>query len=435
MQIMEAATRLPFSQVRTQGGRLWIDGLVVDDACAVRLAEERQNANEDVSRLVLDAIAIGARVLDREQTGANAEFVRSEFEKAARELDAAFVERARLVAERLDKRIDDVFGPENGHVTKALARHFGDESSVAVQNRVKALLAEVNVQMREDLRRQFSSDGENNPLATFQRMAIGAMRDNARAQTEQLKAMDAKLAAMREDVVRLQSEKQKLEEVAAEAERGTAKGRSYEEEVALAVDALALPLGDDCEAVGDVKEATGKKGDVVVAIGAAQGPPQGRIVFEAKNSRLSRPEAVRQLDEARRERNADYAVLVVPSDEKVPARMHALREYNGDKLIVSYDVDEGPLALQVAYALARARVLMARGGAEGVDGVAVADWVERAVAELEEVRRVRQQLTGAKTQIDRASEIVGGMSDRVRAHLEEIAALVHAAQDGGDDEQ
>jgi uncharacterized protein DUF2130 len=433
---MEAATRLPFSQVRTQGGRLWIDGLVVDDACAVRLAEERQNANEDVSRLVLDAIAIGARVLDREQTGANAEFVRSEFEKAARELDAAFVDRARLVAERLDKRIDDVFGPENGHVTKALARHFGDESSVAVQNRVKALLAEVNVQMREDLRRQFSSDGENNPLATFQRMAIGAMRDNAQAQAEQLKAMDAKLAAMREDVLRLQAEKQKLEEVAAEAERGTAKGRSYEEEVALAIDALALPLGDDCEAVGDVKEATGKKGDVVVAIGAAQGPPQGRIVFEAKNSRLSRPEAVRQLDEARRERNADYSVLVVPSEDKVPARMHALREYNGDKLIVSYDVDEGPLALQVAYSLARARVLMARGGADGVDGVAVADWVERAVAELEDVRRVRQQLTGAKTQIDRASEIVGAMSDRVRGHLEEIAALVRAAQDdGGDDEQ
>jgi hypothetical protein len=427
---MEAATPLPFSQVRTQGARLWIDGLVVDDACAVRLARAREEAGEDIARLVLDAIAIGARVLDREQTGANADFVRAEFEKAARELDAAFVDRARLVAERLDKRIDDVFGPENGHVTKALTRHFGDESSVAVQNRVKALLGEVGVQMREDLRKQFSSDGENNPLATFQRMAIGAMRDSAQAQSEQLKAMDAKLAAMREDVLRLQAEKEKLEVVAAEAERGTAKGRSYEEEVAAAVDALALPLGDDCEAVGDLKEAVGKKGDVVVAIGAAQGPAQGRIVFEAKNSRLSRPEAVRQLDDARRERNADYAVLVVPSEEKVPARMQALREYNGDKLIVAYDVDEGPLALQVAYSLARARVLMARGSADGVDGVAVADTVERAVGELEEVRRVRQQLTGAKTQIDRASDIVGAMSDRVRGHLEEIAALVRAAEDG-----
>jgi hypothetical protein len=427
---MEAATPLPFAQVRTQGARLWVDGLVVDDARTVRLAREREEAGEDVARLVLDAIAIGARVLDREQTGANADFVKAEFEKAARELDSAFVERARLVAERLDARIDDVFGPENGHMTKALARHFGDESSVAVHNRVKALLAEVGVQMREDLRKQFSSDGENNPLATFQRMAIGAMRDSAQAQAEQLKAMDTKLATLREDVVRLQGEKDKLQEVAAEAQRGTAKGRSYEEDVAAAVDALALPLGDDCEAVGDLKEATGKKGDVLVAIGAGHGPSQGRIVFEAKNSRLSRPEAMRQLDDARRERNADYAVLVVPSEEKVPARMHALREYNGDKLIVAYDADEGPLALQVAYALARARVLMARGGAEGVDGAAVADTVDRAVGELEEVRRVRQQLTGAKTQIDKASEIVGAMSDRVRGHLEEIAALVRAAQDG-----
>jgi hypothetical protein len=430
---MEAATPLPFSQVRTQGGRLWIDGLVVDDACAVRLAREREVHGEDISRLVLDAIAIGVRVLDREQTGANADFVKAEFEKAARELDTAFVERARLVAERLDKRIDDAFGPENGHMTKALARHFGDESSVAVQNRVKALLSEVGVQMREDLRKQFSSDGDNNPLATFQRMAIGAMRDNAQAQSLQLKAMDEKLATLREEVVKLQGEKDKLAEVAAEAERGTAKGRSYEEEVAAAVDALAMPLGDDCAAVGDVKEATAKVGDVVVTIGASHGPAQGRIVFEAKNSRLSRPEAVRQLDQAKRERNADYAVLVVPSDEKVPARMHALREYNGDKLIVAYDAEEGPLALQVAYALARARVLMARGDAENVDGAAVADSVERALAELEEVRRIRQQLTGAKTQIDRASEIVGAMSDRVSGHLEEIAALVRAAEDVGEE--
>src|ERR687889_549146 len=130
-----AATPLPLARVHVVNGRLAIDWLTIDD----------------------EAIVIGARVLDREQTGANAEFVRAEFEKTARELDGEFVERARKVAERLDAKVDEVFGPEHGHVTKALARHFGDESSVAVQNRVKALLSEVGVQMREDLRRQFSS--------------------------------------------------------------------------------------------------------------------------------------------------------------------------------------------------------------------------------------------------------------------------------------
>jgi hypothetical protein len=425
---MEAAIPLPFApQVRVVGDRLRIDGLVVDDECAVRLARDREEAGEDPAKLVCDAVEIGARVLDREQTGANAEFVKHEFEKAARELDAAFVQRAKAVADRLDTKVDEVFGADNGHVTKALARHFGDESSSAVQHRVKALVAEVMTASRQDLLRLFSSADDANPLADFKAMARHSMRDAAERQEKGLKLMAEQLEALNRQVLELKAEKEKLEDVAAEAERGTAKGRTYEEAVADAVDVLALPLGDDATAVGDQKESTGKTGDVVVGIGACHGPVQGRIVFEAKNSKLTRPKAFEELDRAKAQRNADYAVLVVPSDDKVPAKMHALREYNGDKLIVTYDPDDGPLALQVAYSLARARVLMARGGGEGIDGAAVTDTVERAVGALEEVRRIRQQLTGAKTQIDKASDIVGTMSDRVRAHLEEIAALVAEA--------
>jgi hypothetical protein len=425
---MEAATPLPFApQVRVVGDRLRIDGLVVDDECVVRLARDREEAGEDAARLVRDAVVIGARVLDREQTGANAEFVKHEFEKAARELDAAFVDRAKAVADRLDAKVDEVFGADNGHVTKALSRHFGDESSTAVQHRVKALVGEVMTASRQDLLRLFSSADDANPLADFKAMARHSMRDAAERQEKGLKVMAEQLEALNRQVLELKAEKERLEDVAAEAERGTAKGRTYEEAVAEAVDILALPLGDDATAVGDHKESTGKTGDVVVGIGACHGPVQGRIVFEAKNSKLTRPKAFEELDRAKAERNADYAVLVVPSEDKVPAKMHALREYNGDKLIVTYDPDDGPLALQVAYSLARARVLMARGGGEGIDGAAVTDTVERAVGALEEVRRIRQQLTGAKTQIDKASEIVGTMSDRVRAHLEEIAALVAEA--------
>ncbi len=427
---MEASAATPLrrpAHVRTAGEALFVDGLVVGDACAVRLAREREEAGESAAQLVSDAIEIGARVLDREQTAAHADFVKAEFERAARELDGAFVERARKVAERLDAKVDEAFGEEHGHVAKALERHFGDASSEAVQHKVKLVVGELAVKMREDLQKQFSGDGENNPLATFQRMAVGQLRESARRQDEQLRAMDDKLGSLREELVKLQAEKQRLEEVAAEADRGTAKGRDYEEVVAEAVDALALPLGDLAEAVGDLKESTGKKGDVVVAIGGCHGPAQGRIVFEAKTARMTRPKALEELDGARAERNADYAVLVVPSEDKVPAKMQALREYNGDKLIVAYDPDHGPLALQVAYALARARVLMARGDSEGVDAAAVTDTVERALAALDDVRRIRQQLTGAKTQIDKASEIVGAMSDRVRAHLDEIAALVRDA--------
>jgi hypothetical protein len=115
---MEAAIPLPFApHVRVVGDRLRIEGLVVNDECAVRLARDREEAGEDAAKLVRDAIEIGARVLDREQTGANAEFVKHEFEKAARELDDAFVDRAKAVADRLDAKVDEVFGADNGHVT------------------------------------------------------------------------------------------------------------------------------------------------------------------------------------------------------------------------------------------------------------------------------------------------------------------------------
>jgi hypothetical protein len=421
---MEAAIRLPLTQVYVRHGRLQIEQLTIDDETAARLAAER----DDPVRFVTEAIEIGARVLDRELTGANAEFVRAEFEKTARELEATFVDRARRVAERLDEKVDEAFGPEHGHVTKALARHFGDESSVAVQHRVRTVLDEVAVKMREDLRRQFSADGDSNPLAGFQNAHLAATKQIAGQQAQHLQAMAEKLEAMKLEISELRSEKQKLAEIAAVAEKGTAKGRSYEEAVALAIDAIASAQGDDCEAVGDVRGEGGRKGDVVVAIDACAGPARGRIVFEAKNSQLSRNRALAELDEALETRGADFAIFVVPSEDKLPARTRPLREFNGDKMFVVYDAeDDARLALEVAYALARARVLMNRGEEESVDAVAVRAEVERALGAMEDVRRIKVHLTNASGGIEDARKILDSMATGVRAHLAAIQHLLAAA--------
>ena len=427
---MEAAIALPITYVRLLGDSVRIDGLVVDDECVVRLVEQRLDAGEDPARLLRDAVEIGARVLDREQTGAQTEFVKAEFERAARELDAQFVDRARIVAERLDAKVDEAFGADRGVVTRALDKHFGDASAEAVQHKVRLVVAEVAAKMREDLQRQFSSDSDNNPLAVFQRMAVGAMRDSAQRQTEQLRAMDEKLALLREELVKLQAEREKLTELEAERERGTAKGRTFEEAVFEALERLATVRGDTCDAVGDAPGAAGKKGDVVVSIDACSGPARGRIVFEAKDKKhLSRNEALAYLDASRDGRDADYAVMVVPP-ERLPARTWPLREVNGDKLFVTYDAeDDAPLALEVAYGLARARVLMRRGDRGGIDTDALRAEVERTTQAMEDVRRVKSQLTGATNSIEQARSILDGMAAGVRGHLAQIDALLGAAED------
>ncbi len=428
---MEAATPLPLARVHVVNGRLAIDWLTIDDEIAVRLAAER----DDPTRFVVEAIEIGARVLDREQTGANAEFVRAEFEKTARKLDGAFVERARAVAERLDAKVDEVFGPEHGHVTKVLARHFGDESSSAVQHRVKAVLTEASAQMREDVRKQFSADDDSNPLAVFQRMHLAQAHRIAGEQSENLRAMSARLEEMRVEIAQLRSEKDKLVEIAAVEDKGTAKGRTYEEAVAEVLDTLASARGDVLEAVGDARGEGGRKGDFVVAIDACGGPARGKIVFEAKNRRLSKNEALTELDAAIETRTADYAVLVLSADAKLPARTHPLREFNGDKLFVTFDPQDGStLALEVAYGLARARVLMARAAGGGIDEGALRVELERAQGAMEDVRRIKSQLTNATSGIDAARTILDAMAVNVRGHLTAIELLLAEASACADDD-
>jgi hypothetical protein len=425
---MEAATPLRSPHVRTVGGdRVAVDGLLVDDDTTIRLVREREEAGDDTVALLLDAVEIGARVLDREQTGANSDFVKSEFEKAARELQSDFGERARGLSEQLEAQLAEVFGPEDGVFAKELERLFSDGSTEAVQHRVKEVVSEALI-------RQLSADDPRNPLAAFQKTVLAVLKQSADQHDANQRATQETIAGLREQLQAERDDRTKQLELADERDRGTAKGRTFEEAVFDAVDGIAVGQGDTADAVGDVKEATGKVGDVVVAIDAAAGPPRGRIVFEAKNAKLSRPKALAELDEALAGRDAQFAILVVPVEAKIPARMAPLREYNGDKLIVCFDPEEGSrLALEVAYSLARARVLMAPGDETGVDGALLRDAVERALTAMEDVRKIKLALSGASTGIEKARDLLDEMAGRVRALLEEIDHIVATADESGSD--
>jgi hypothetical protein len=72
---------------------------------------------------------------------------------------------------------------------------------------------------------------------------------------------------------------------------------------------------------------------------------------------------------------------------------------------------------------------MRRGEVGGLDVDAVRAEVERAAQAMEDVRRVKSQLTGATTSIEQARSILEGMAAGVRAHLAQIDALLDAAEE------
>jgi hypothetical protein len=429
---VEPIPQITAEHVTLLDDELLIDGLTITVPASLALARAAAGANLD--DLVRQTIEIGARILEREQTAADTEFVKAEFEKQSRELQAEFTENAQKVTEGFKQRIDETFDADSGLLPKLLDQHFGENSNSAVQNRVKEIVEEMMRSHKEALAKQFSADDESNPLAQFQKLTTITIKQASDVQAAQLIEMNRALAEMQKALAISEGLEEGADALAEAEASGTRKGRSYEEQVAEAIEQIARGRGDLSEAVGEKVEGGGKKGDVVVEIGAQDGPARGKIAFEAKNSRLGRPEAIKTLDAAREQRSAAYAVLVVPRDEMAPPNFPPLEELHGNKIVVTYDPElDLPLVLETGYALARARILMAASNGDEIDGVAVARATERAIDTLKQVAGIKRSLTVASNDIEKASTNIDAMANSVREQLSEIAELTSPALESEDE--
>ena len=175
--------------------------------------------------------------------------------------------------------------------------------------------------------------------------------------------MQRQVGDLRKEIARYLEREDADELVAEEAERGTAKGRSFEELVHDTIERDRPAQGDAARtramrAGRRVRRQEGRhrRRDRRGARRAAR----RRIVFEAKNKRLSKNDAWTELNACMGPARRGFAVLVVAGEDKVPAGLEELTEYQGNKIIAVLDrEDPDPLALRLVYRYVRARVLAA----------------------------------------------------------------------------
>jgi hypothetical protein len=403
------------ASVRAIDSRLVIERLTVADERAARVVRERAEAGQPAPETVTKAIEIGARVLDSEETAANVDYVRAEFERHAGALRERLTKALEAGDEQLTERISQTFdGSRDGSVQKEIDRLVG-----------KAL-----EEQRAALVRLFSADEGANPLHDFKGAIVRAFKALDARQQSEGEANRERLEALQRELVELKERDDADRRVAEEVERGTAKGRSFEELVQAELEVLASAQGDAAHHVGDARsEAGGKKGDTVVELGAATGPVLATVVYEAKNRKLSKNDAWIELNAAIAERDAVYGVLVVAGDDKIPSGLEELTEYQGNKMIAALDRDDpDPLALRLVYRYVRARALAASAGGLEVDAAGVRDAAESAATRLKAANRIRKSLTGVTNSADRAREELDEMIADVERCLARIETLVAAAE-------
>jgi hypothetical protein len=411
--------------VRALDDRLVIERLTVADARAARVVRERAEAGQASPETVTKAIEIGARVLDSEETAANVDYVRHELEAGLGQLRS-----------QLGGTLED--GAKA--ITEQLAAVFGAERNDSVQAQIREIVAAGSSEQMQTLMRSLTAEDSSNPLVAVQARLGKAMLEAEQrhrheverlreAYSKEARALQAQLGSVREEMARLVEREAADERVAEAEEAGTRKGFTFEERVHDALEHIASARGDAAiHTGGEAAEGGGKKGDTLVEIGACDGPAQGRIVFEAKDKKLSKNDAWAELNDGMAARAASFAVLVVAGEDKVPAGRQQLHEYEGNKLIVAVDRDEpAGLPLDVAYRLAAARVAMARDRDLTVDAVAVRDAAHEAVSTLKQAQAIRSTLTGIKTSSDKARAGLDTMVAAVQAKLDRIDALVAEA--------
>ena len=140
------------ASVRAIDDRLVIERLEVADARAVKLVRERAEVGHAPAQTVRDSIEIGARVLEREGTVAEVDYVRAEFERHAAEL-----------RERLAKALDS--GDEK--LAERISLSFDGSRDGSVQKQIDALLRTALTEQREGLLKLFSAQEGSNPLFDF----------------------------------------------------------------------------------------------------------------------------------------------------------------------------------------------------------------------------------------------------------------------------
>lgn len=411
--------------VRALGDRLVIEALTINDERAARLVRERAEAGQDAKATVAAAIEVGARVLDSEGTATNVDYVKRELQE-------------RLGS--LNDNLSETLESGSNELAEKIAASFGADRSDSVQQQIKEAVVTHLDRRVGDLTKLLSAEDATNPLNAIQVRATKAMleaeerhrkqlADMRESHAEQARGMQEQISGLRENLGRVLEKQEGDERVAEAEEAGTRKGRSFEERVHAALEEMAEARGDVAVHTGDFKGAGGsKKGDTVIEIGAAEGPCSGRIVFEDKDRKLSKNAMREELNGALAEREADFAVLVVAGEERIPAGHEQLVEYEGDKVIVAVDPAEpDALGLRLAYRYARLRVLMARDASLEVDAAGVRSAAERAHAALKRANGVRLALSSIDKGASKAREGVDAMVAGVETELSQVESLIAAA--------
>lgn len=216
-----------------------------------------------------------------------------------------------------------------------------------------------------------------------------------------------------------------------EAEKGTQKGRDFENVLYEKVALLGQQLQDDTEnvtgVVGNVPRS--KVGDYVITLGETSGAPGKRIVVEAKMGQSYKmKDAISELNEAKENRKADCGIFVFAKGYQ-PVEMGDFKVDGNDFYCTDEKCmnDASPLLfLEAAYKIARVQIVSQK-RKETIGGINLEKIKDNIYLMLKQTELISDLITKART-IKNNGEIIEtaikGVKENLDAYIQNTLGLI-----------
>ncbi|MDP3990950.1 MAG: hypothetical protein Q8P63_01500 [Candidatus Nealsonbacteria bacterium] len=378
--------------------------------------------------ITLKALRIGLIALKDIESVGNIDYVEKEFQKFKSDLDKEFVTLkesfSKILQETDDlikEKLKNNFDPETGIMSRVMDQYLGEggtladlfdeQNNTSAVSKIKTILSEYFDEDASTVVRLLDPNNPKSPLSSFKKDIM----DRLVAIEKEITAKDSAQAAAK-----------------AEAKKGTQKGFEYEELVFMEVEKIAHVLGDTClptgKEIGQVLNS--KLGDTVVTLNSSEtGGATLKIVFEAKDKEMYLSTLLDELEGAQKNRGAGAAIGVVSGKDTLKDVREAIgvfRDYPNKRAICVLDKEIiDPIALEVAYKLARTKLLLGlqtkEMKSESIDIATINILIDEIKNNLSEFTTIKSTLTKATGTISNAQTQIDAMKADLVSKLDDLS--------------
>jgi len=317
------------------------------------------------------------------------------------------------VASEVDRLVDTVLGvtmkeyPElmqqqSDKVTKELGDLVDPNKSTSIHSQMKDLMKDFSATLKTEVTKTLIEP--NNPISSLRNELVG-----------KLNTVDDKYGNLLKEVTTLSERITASSSLQEARNQSTLKGVDHERIVLSILEKVHSPFQDIVTDTSQDKGDTGRKtGDFVVEINTSTTLSEPlRVVVEAKNTKLSLPAALKELDTSMTNRSARVGVLVFNDVSQSPTNGQLLRIYPGNRIIVSFAEGQS-MPVEVGFALARNLALNSIASKEQDSSkVDIEKVVKEIIEAMENSRKISRHISSSRKSLDE----IEGTYEELRAKI------------------